>query len=111
MTLFGRPWAVERKTQSYDADGILQNGTPTSVTFSGTVQPADQNTLKVMASGRENDGSLMIFSDPRLQISEQSTNKGGDILTFDGVKYELTREQSYQNSLLPHYKYLAERRQ
>jgi len=111
MTLFGRPWTVTRKAQSYDNDGILQNGTSSTVSFSGTVQPADQNTIRALAGGRENDGSLMVFSDVRLQISEQTTNKAGDVLVYEGVSYELTREQSFQNSLLPHFKYLAERRQ
>lgn len=109
-TLFGIPWTVTRNTVSYDADGIAQAGATSTISFEGTVQPADQNTVKALAQGRENDGAIVIYSDVKLQVSKEATGQQGDTIEVDGVNYELFAEQIFDNSLIPHFKYLAFKR-
>jgi hypothetical protein len=82
-------------------------GAPTTIAFEGTVQPADQNSVKSMAQGRENDGGIVIYSDTRLEVSKEETGQRGDRIEFNGMTYELAAEQVYDNALIPHFKYLA----
>jgi hypothetical protein len=107
MTLFGKSWSVERIAGAYDADGIWQESTTAQIPFNGTVQPANSNEIKAMAQGRENEGAVLIFSSSRLNVSKSETNQNGDIVTFNGAKYELSVEGVFDNGLIPHFKYLA----
>lgn len=105
-TLFPKLLSVTRKAGTMDK-GVWVEGISATVQFYGSVQPADANTVKALAPGRENDGAITIFSDRRLQVSLQESGQAGDHIAFQGLDYELAVESVYDNGLIPHVRYLA----
>jgi hypothetical protein len=105
--MFPKQYFVNRAVGDYDENGIWQFNTILPVSFLGSVQPADSNTIEAIPEGRENNGALMIFSDTRLQTSLQDSQSAGDHLSYFGLDYEIIQESVFDSGLLPHYKYTA----
>ena len=56
----------------------------------------------------EAEGACKIFSSSKLQTSLQGSPNPGDVLTWQGHKWELVKEGAFDNGLIPHYTYVAE---
>lgn len=106
-TLFPKSLAVTRTTGGLDSYGVWVPGTPVTVSFLGSVQPMSMDAA-AKAIGRETEGACKIFSSSQLQASQQEGANPGDVLSWQGHKWELVKEMAFDNGLIPHYAYIAE---
>lgn len=77
-------------------------------TFQGNVQPMSGKETESLNIGRENEGFVKIYTNVRLNVASEKTNKPGDVVIWQGQQWEILDEQVYQNGLLNHYKYIAQ---
>lgn len=91
--------------------GSRVNGiwTPSMVekTFVGSVQPAVGKDTELLPEGRRDKGSVKLYSNTPLQVSLEGSDSSGDIVIWQGRKWEIVTAIPNQNNLIPHYKYLA----
>lgn len=106
-TLFPKAHSVTRTTGGLDAYGVWTPGTPVTVAFTGSVQPMSMEAA-AKAIGRETVGAVRIFSSSKLQTCVEKGNNPGDVLTWQGHKWELLKEMAFDNGLIPHFAYVAE---
>lgn len=81
--------------------------TETPGTFTGSVQPTTGKDLEFLPVGREDIGTIKIYSDTQLNVAIAGTNKSGDIVVWEGQRWECIQEMKFQNGLIEHYKYIA----
>ena len=106
-TLFPKTIDFERIIGSY-VKGVWVNGTVESLTFVGSVQPMRGKEAEPFPVNRENKGAVKIYSNDRLQIAITGGNNSGDIVLWQGSRWELIIEYPNQNDLINHYKYIAQ---
>jgi len=84
--------------------------TNSPITFYGSVQPLTGKEIKALQIGRIDLGKVKVYTNTRLNVTEQGGNRTGDIIYWDSRKWELIDEQGNRNQLISHYKYIAEYR-
>jgi len=109
MTLFGKTINYEQITTTF-VKGVATK-TPVSSTFNGTVQPMTGKDLELVEVGREDRGKVKIYSDIRLNVGIAGSDKSGDVVEWQGEKWEIIQEMKFQNNLINHYKYFGEFRE
>jgi hypothetical protein len=81
----------------------------TESTFTGNVQPMSGKEQESLPFGREDRGKVKVYSNDQLKVAKGGdTENPGDIVIYEGMKWELIYELPYQNNLIPHYKYIGE---
>lgn len=78
-------------------------GTPYNIT--GTWQPATATEVMTLPEGRRERSVMRIYTATRL--NGLVSDKNPDRVTMGGQVYEVYSRESWQNGLLPHYKYLV----
>ncbi len=85
--------------------------TETPGTITGSVQPlpnrADKD-MKDLPTGRVDYGRLRVYTSSRLKVGVEGGAGVGDIVVWEGYRYEVVREITYQMRILPCYKYICE---
>jgi hypothetical protein len=83
--------------------------TPTTVaaTFLGSVQPAVGKDTDLVPEGRRDKGSVKVYSNTPLNVSLEGSDSSGDIIIWQGRKWEVVTALPNQNGLIPHFKYMA----
>lgn len=107
-TLFPTTHSGIRRTPNW-ADGEV-TGTEAPFTFEGSVQTMTAKDLSAFPESRFDIGSVKIYSDVALVVGFEGAQVLGDLVLFNGRKYEIINEAPYQNGLIPHFKYLAKLR-
>lgn len=79
----------------------------TPATFIGSIQPASGKDVALLPEGRRDKGSVKIYSNEPLKVSLEGSNTSGDIVLWQERRWEIITAIPNQNSLIPHYKYLA----
>ena len=92
----------------YDNAGDWSPGDTDELFFLGSVQPASGKEIDSLPVGREDTGKVKIYSDRVLPISKQGGNEAGAIVFWKNQKWEVIYELTFQNGLIPHYKYIGE---
>lgn len=106
MTLFPRTHHYKSRSCSY-VGGIVQH-TEADATFVGSIQPITGKDTEFLAVGRMDVGSVKIYSNTPLHVSEQGTATPGDLVSWQGRTYEVVASLPFQNGVVSHYKYLAQ---
>lgn len=106
MTLFNNTISVVR-TQGTFIDGIWQECFSVDETVSGSVQVVSGEEFTRLPEGRKQFGVVKIYTDSDLKASELSDDSTGDVILFDGRKWEIYARLPYANGLISHNKYLA----
>lgn len=113
-TLFPKkiPYVTHTKNDTagrYDEAGDYVPGVESDpLYFYGSVQPASGQDFQSLPTGRETKGIVKVYSDRELPISRTGRMETGAIFTWRGKKYEVVAEGDYANTLIEHYKYLAD---
>lgn len=107
-TLFPQTIQAHRRAGSYV--GPRWVAADIDFTFEGSVQPVTGKEFETLAIGRQDGGILKVYSDSLLNVSKEGNPQTGDWFTWDGRQWELCAELPNQNSLIPHYKYIARER-
>lgn len=111
-TLFPKTITYEAHTANGSAGsyigGVWVPGDSEDLTFEGSVQPASGKEINSLPVGREDTGKVKIYSDRVLPVSKESGDDAGAIVQWKGQQWMVIYDAGYQNSLIPHYKYIAE---
>lgn len=107
-TLFPRPIAVERKTDGSYQGGIWVDGDEETIAFIGSVQPMSGKEMDALDVGRRDLGKVKVYSSTPLLVSTEGGDTPGDIVQWQGQRWELIQELRLQNDIIPHYKYVGE---
>lgn len=76
-------------------------------TFRGDVQPATGKDISPEVQARLDKGGVQVYSDVPLKVSLEGTANSGDVVHYQGQRWEIISEGRHQNSLIPHYKYIG----
>lgn len=95
---------------SYNAAGNWVPGETGTETFQGSVQPASGKEIESLPVGREDTGKVKVYSSTPLPVAKEAGDEAGAIVYWNNRKWELVYDAGYQNSLIPHYKYIGEYR-
>lgn len=95
-------------TSVIKGEGTKTEGAASS--FIGSVQPTTGKDFESTPSLRQDIGTVKIYSDTQLNVSIAGTTNSGDIVIWQGQRWEITDEMKFQNGLINHYKYFGEYR-
>lgn len=108
-TLF--PTVIPIETESngrYDpATGKWISGALSFISFEGSVQPMSGREVKSYEYLRQDVGYIKIYSSSQLNVNIRGGDNSGNVVLWQGDRWELVKELKFQNSLIPHYKYFA----
>lgn len=107
MPLFPKSIPYQARTGSYVL-GVWTNTTPTDGTLMGSVQPMTGKEVEALGIGRLDIGHVKVYSDIRLNTSEEGSSTPGDVVISDGKRWEVIKELPYGNGLINHFKYVAQ---
>ncbi len=107
-TLFPQPQTAVRKRGGY-TNGVWSSSSVT-ISFSGSIQPISGKEIEALPIARKDIGSIKIYSNQPLRISEQGKENTGDIVLWQGRKWEVVQQLDYTNGLIPHIKYIGQDR-
>ena len=91
--------------------GRFVKNAPVPGTFEGSVQPITGLEADALQIGRVDEGTVKVYTDTELNVSQQETDKSGDLIEWEGREYEIVQKHTNQNGLINHFKYIAEYRQ
>lgn len=109
MPLINRTIVYESSTGSF-VDGRYTAGSPTKGTFRGSVQPMparENRGFKDMPEGRVDIGRVRIYSSVPLKSGGEGGPRG-DVVVFEGFRYEIVKAIPNRMGLINHYKYIGE---
>ena len=110
MSLFAYPQIGSRPGTSSYVGGVWTSAAPSALSFRGTIQPITGKELESLNVGQDDTGKVKVYSTTKLNVAKKGDNATGDIVYYNGKKWELIDELDYQNKLIQHYKYIAEYR-
>lgn len=109
MSLFPKPFTIERVTRAL-IQGVYVDGTPTTITPTGTVQPLSGEDLQNFEPASRAIGKVWIRTTAQLRKRQDGSLQRADVLIHDGKRWEIIDDQHFNNGLIPHHEYLAEYR-
>ena len=57
--------------------------------------------------GRFDMGGVKVYTAENLVVGREGVAQAGDLIEFDGDKYELVSKDPYRSGLIPHNKYFG----
>jgi hypothetical protein len=106
-SLFPKPITGERLQISYTA-GIAQIDGTVPITTQGSIQPFSGKETEGYPILRKDKGLIQIFCDDQLQVTKNGSTEKGDIIFFDGGRWELIRELTRNQGIINHFRYVAQ---
>ena len=97
---------VQGVTSGIDADGLPTDTVGVASTFKGTFQPARGQDLQALPEGRRANGVFKVYSD--LDFDTVTSDDNPDQIVLNSRTYEIVMRAPWQNSIIPHYKYLVQ---
>lgn len=90
-------------------NGRFVKGTATIDSIKASVQPLRPNEALLLPEGRRTTEAVKIYSDERLFTTDENGATAADIITIDGVRYEVhfTEAWNLDSSDQEHYKTIA----
>lgn len=107
MNLLGHDITIIRTTGQLDtSNGKWVEGTPETLTIRGSIRPIKPQQELYLPQGRDLTSAMQMFSDERLVVATPDGDNRGDKVIVEGGVYEVIKEYPWQNSILPHWKYI-----
>lgn len=107
-TLFPKIIEFERQTNGAYVGGKWVADPEVTNTFLGSVQPLTGKQMEAFPTNRQDLGLVNVFSSSKLEISTEGGGNAGDVVLWEGRKWELFKEEIHANSLIPHFKYIGQ---
>ena len=110
---FRRPFYVLSETAGGYVNGEYVPGTRTTATIQASVQPVKMGEdVEALPEGRRLSDYLKAYTSTKLQITEEGAGIQPDLIVWPeaGWAYEITSRFIPQMNVIPHYKYVAEKR-
>ena len=106
MSLFPSTQTAYRLSGSF-VRGEWVEGSQTEFTFQGSIQPATGKDLELLPQGLEDRGMVKIYTNSELTISREDTSVPGDIVIWQGGKWQVIAQLPNQSNIIFHFKYMA----
>lgn len=111
MNPFRRPHAVKTPSQSELINGVIVDGAMTDSVADFSVQSIkDTQEVESLEAGRRLTDWRRLYSDVKLQITDDFKMAQPAIVVIDGFNYEVKHREPWQNGIIPHYKYYVVRK-
>lgn len=103
MILGSLPVTLSRNTGTRGSDGRWVDGTATTSTIYGSIQPASGKDMATLPQGdRQRDGKKF-YTTTLLKTVDQHAGTPADRIIYESVTYEV-RSVANENRIIPHYK-------
>jgi hypothetical protein len=109
MILFPREYPLFQQTAGSYVKGDWVAGVETETTFQADIQPMTSKETETLSIGKRELGKVRIYTDNELTVLD--TDKTGDRVVFDGYKYEVIMKDKHEVGLIPHNRFIAEKRE
>jgi hypothetical protein len=106
-SLFPKPFTVRRQSGAYNSSGIWVEGTESTFTAHGSLQPGIGSDAILVIENGQQVGTLHIRCNEKLIPQSQETGTLGDIVEFDGNDWVIQQERTHNQHLIDHYHYVA----
>lgn len=107
MSQFRHELTIYRMSEGVVIDGAFIDGALTEGTITASVQSLNPDELQSLDEGRRDKKNAFIFTDTKLKLV---TEVNPDIVILNGEEYEVVKEETWQNNVINHYKYLIVRK-
>lgn len=108
---FRRPYQVFTPSPSTLVNGVIVDGVITESTAYFSVQSIkDTQEIESLEEGRRLTDYRRLYSDTKLQITDDFPMAQPALVVIDGFNYEVKHREPWQNGIIPHYKYYVVRK-
>lgn len=108
---FRRPYKVLTPATSTLVNGVLVDGEMVDSQAYFSVQSIkDTQEIESLEAGRRLTDYRRLYSDTKLQITDDFDMAQPAIVVIDGFNYEVKHREPWQNGIIPHYKYYVVRK-
>jgi hypothetical protein len=108
---FRRPYKVLIPATSTLVNGVLVDGEMVDSQAYFSVQSIkDTQEIESLEAGRRLTDYRRLYSDTKLQITDDFDMAQPAIVVIDGFNYEVKHREPWQNGIIPHYKYYVVRK-
>lgn len=104
IRLFNRNYWARRFGEQVNVDGHLVSPFSDFV-ISAHLHPSGSDEMQANPEGQRKVKHIEGHSDQELIPADQSTNRRGDMVYYNGSWYECTRAQLFDHTILSHYNY------
>lgn len=108
MSLFPKAFTVQRRTRALVGGVWTAAGTPSTLTFYGTIQPLSGKDIETLEPATLDKGAVWVRTTAVLRKRQVSATTEADRIVHDGGLWEIIDDRNHDNGLIPHHKYLAE---
>ena len=79
--------------------------------FKGTAQPAPGKAMELLPDGKRNSETILVFAPKEMSFTAADPEKkvSGDIIVWEGQKYEVQVVRPWKGPLIPHWELLSTR--
>lgn len=110
MSQFRRPIEAYRLSSGRYVNGRWEEGARNQISVTASVQPANDKDMQSLPEGRREASTFAIFTSMELLGPSEDGKTNPDILILFGDEYEVVSVERWQNSVINHYKALAQRK-
>ena len=105
-SLFPRPVPAERPNVTTD-HGRTTIASYTDVSTVGSMQPFTGKVPEALVNLKTAKGLIDVYCDDALKVAEPGGTVKGDIVTFDGGRWEVVAKSTHNQQIINHFHYLA----
>lgn len=89
-------------------DGRFKKGNSKQFELDANIQPATGAMVKLLPEHKRNAETLVVFTEERLFPASEKSQRSGDILHYDGKKFEMFSVKKWADETdIPHYESIA----
>jgi len=108
---FRRPFTVLTPTPSTLVNGVIVDGEMVESQAYFSVQSIKETQeVESLEAGRRLTDYRRLYSDTKLQITDDFDMAQPAIVVIDGFNYEVKHREPWQNGIISHYKYYVVRK-
>lgn len=108
---FRRPYKVLTPAPSTLVNGVIVDGEMVDSQANFSVQSIkDTQEIESLDAGRRLTDYRRLYSDTKLQITDDFDMAQPAIVVIDGFNYEVKHREPWQNGIISHYKYYVVRK-
>ncbi len=80
---------------SYDSSGKYIEGSYSDIIITGSIQPASQRDLEMLAEGRRISEGMKLYTTTDLKTASPSTGVNADIIIYRGREFEVVAVRNW----------------
>ncbi|MCK5236972.1 MAG: hypothetical protein KAR06_08310 [Deltaproteobacteria bacterium] len=106
-SLFPKPIPAERIPITLD-HGIAVPGAPVDVSTNGSMQPFTGKVPEKLVNLQTAKGFIDVYCDDKLKVAEPGSDTiKGDIVIFDGGRWEVVVDKTHNQDIINHFHFIA----